>query len=281
MVVLSKLRIMSNNIWWTDTNSPKWAARGEDCSPQVRAVGFARVYSETKPDVIGMQESAAILTDNIMCQLKKQTEIPYALLWGRDTPIIYRADKFDLIDSDFLVYPEEVPGLEGSFNNLRTKSYCIAVLKTKEDSRIFIFATTHLWYMTDEQQAGSETARVYQLNMLMDRIDQFKARYNCPAIIVGDFNNVYSSDTVQSTIKRGYIHGYHLATDYRNENSGYHVCNPDRYEGYDDPKTFNEAIDQMLLKDMPKGAVKRFDRYCPEYYYPLSDHFPVYIDVEI
>ena len=46
------LRLMSNNIWWCDSNQPAWEAIGEDCSAAARAKGFARVYSELCPDVI-------------------------------------------------------------------------------------------------------------------------------------------------------------------------------------------------------------------------------------
>ena len=37
----------------------------------------------------------------------------------------------------------------------------------------------------------------------------------------------------------------------------------------------------LLVKGFEDGAVRRFDRYTPEYYLTLSDHAPVYIDVEI
>lgn len=278
---MSNLRLLSNNIWWTNANAPNWEARGEDCSPEHRAKGFARVYDELSPDIIGLQEAAAMLPNCVMTELLRQSEIPYALLWGRDTPIIYRTDRFELIDSFYDIYPDGIPDFEGEFNNLKTKSYCIGVFRVKEDGKLLIFGTTHLWYKFESQQAGSEAARVYQLGIFMDKVEAFKQKYNCPVVIMGDFNAPYESESVQSTIKRGYIHAYHLATDYRDETSGYHVCNPDRYEGFENKGTFNDAIDQLLFKDIKDGAVKRFDRYYPEYYYPLSDHFPLYVDIEL
>lgn len=277
---MANLRLLSNNIWWTNENTSAWKARGEDCSPEHRAKGFARVYSELAPDIIGLQEAAAKLPNCVMTELLKQTEIPYTLLWGRDTPIIYRTDKFELVDSSYDIYPEENPGYEGSFNNLQTKSYCIAVFRSKENGKLLVFGTTHLWYMTDAQQKGSEAARVYQLGIFMDKVEEFKNKYGCPAVIMGDFNAGYNSDTVQSAIKNGYIHAYNLATDYKDETCGYHACNWDNYGGFERKATFNDAIDQLLFKDIPDGTVKRFDRYYPEYYYPLSDHFPVYVDIE-
>ena len=278
---MAKLRLLSNNIWWTDENTDAWKARGEDCSPEYRAKGFARVYQELAPDIIGLQEAAAKLPSAVMTELLQQTDIPFALLWGRDTPIIYRADKFELIDSFYDIYSEENPGFEGSFNNLQTKSYCIGVFRVKENGKILVFGTTHLWYKTNEQQIGSEAARVYQLGIFMDKVEEFKKKYNCPAVIMGDFNAKYNSDTVQSALKRGYIHSYNLATDYKDETSGYHLCHWGEYDRFENKGTFYDAIDQLLFKDIPNGAVKRFDRYYPEYYYPLSDHFPLYVDIEL
>ena len=34
---MSNLRIMSNNIWWCDTNNAAWEAIGADCSAATRA----------------------------------------------------------------------------------------------------------------------------------------------------------------------------------------------------------------------------------------------------
>ena len=34
------------------------------------------------------------------------------------------------------------------------------------------------------------------------------------------------------------------------------------------------------MRNAPDGFVKRFDRYIADSYLPLSDHFPLWIDVE-
>jgi exonuclease III len=40
------------------------------------------------------------------------------------------------------------------------------------------------------------------------------------------------------------------------------------------------AIDHIFVAGAGKDAVKRFERYSPEYYFPISDHSPAYIDIE-
>ena len=218
---MTKLRIMSNNIWFCDTNNAAWEAVGEDCSAAHRAPGFFRLYEETAPDIIGLQECSARMAHLLMSQFADK-KAPYALLWGRNTPIIYRTDKFELVDSEAFIYPEEVPGLEGGFNDLRTKSYCIAVFRLKESGERIIFTTTHLWYKSSNPawrhyQPYSDEARAWQLGQLMDRLDVLQQKYCCPAVIVGDFNAHYTSMAVQTALKRGFVHAHDVATEYADE----------------------------------------------------------------
>lgn len=280
-----QLRIMCNNIWWCDENSPQWKEQGHDCSAAVRSVGLLRLYRETNPDIIGLQECSAQMTAELMIHIVND-RLPYTMLWGKDTPILYRKDKLELLDSDVCIYPEEIPGIEGSFNNLSTKSYCIGIFRVKENGKVFIFATTHLWWKSSDPDAQhyqpySDEARAYQLNLLLDKVEKYCSKYNCPAVVVGDMNAVYDSVAVQSALNRGYSHGHDVATEYADESQGMHYCYADGFDTLPASGGFLKAIDHILVKNMPNGAVARFERYSPRYYMPLSDHFPVWIDVII
>ena len=277
------LRLMSNNIWWCDTNRPAWEAIGEDCSAKARSKGFARVYDELCPDVIGFQEVSAIMLRELVCSMQERG-LNYAVLWGGDTPIMYRADKLELIDSTFAYYDEHIDGLEGCFNNDKTKSYTAAVFKSKEDKKTFVFATTHLWWKNNNPasksyQPFSDEARAYQIGLLADVVDDLAKRYGCPSVIVGDLNAAYKSLALSCAFERGYRHGHDIAVEYADDTYGYHYCFDGGYKGYE-PEPFERGIDHILLKGERDGAVRRFDRYYPEYYMPLSDHFPAFIDIE-
>ena len=281
---MSNIRILSNNQWTCDNNLPKWAEKGLDCSTAVRAAGFARMFADIDADIIGLQEVTALMARAHMEHFAER-EAGYALLWGRDTPILYKTDKFELVDSAYLIYPESAPGFEGSFNNAMTKSYCVAVLRSKEDGKLLIFGTTHLWWMNGDPEdnyyrAGSHEARAYQLGLLMDKVEEFQAKYACPAVILGDLNARRESLAVQSAFARGYVHGRDAATDYVNPGHGYHHCDGAGFSPYE-VKDASHAIDHILVKDMPKCVVKRYDIYSEEYYMALSDHLPVFIDVEL
>lgn len=275
------LRLMSNNQWRCDENLPAWEARGEDCGAETREKGFARVYLETKPDAIGFQEVSPLMLDRLMRELK-DAGLPYAALWGRDTPILYRPDRLELVDSAFGIYPAACPGYAGCFNNLDTKSWTIAVFREKASGKCFILAATHLWWMDDDPksrnyQAGSNAARVYQMGLLIGELERFRGKYGCPEVLVGDLNCPYASDPIDAARAAGFVHANDLA-EWAYPWHGYHRCGGAGYEPYV-PEPFENAIDHMLIRG--KLRVTRFDRFIADWYLPLSDHFPAYVDAEL
>lgn len=279
---MTRLRLLSNNQWKCDQNQPAWEKQGLDCSAAVREEGFARLYAEALPDVIGGQEISFAMGDELIRALSRRG-LRYAMLFGRDTPILFRPDRLELVDSDFSLYPDEFPNHEGSFNNSKTKSWALAVFRVKESGKCFLFATTHLWWKSgnpasSHYQAFSDEARAYQLGLLMDQIDEYQAVYRCPAVFCGDLNADYRSLALRAAFERGYAHAHDIAVEYRDGSRGYHPCGPNGF-GPMSEGDFNNAIDHILVRDAPAGFVRRFERYTPDYYMPLSDHSPVWVDV--
>lgn len=279
-----KIRIMSNNQWKCDENQPYWAERGLDCSAENREKGFASIYQRFAPDIIGLQEVSALMADHLMRNLQA-LGLPFALVWGRDTPVLYRHDKFELVDSDFLVYPRSVPGLEGEYNNSDTKSYAVAVFRAKENGRMFGIMSTHLWWKSDDPtsshyQPGSGIARAYQIGIAIDRLNELAADYPIPQIVMGDFNTPYDSEPVRMAFSKGFAHAHDVAVEYRAETNGMHPCGPAILGPYE-PKGFDKAIDHIFVRNVPDGFVRRFEREMPEDYLVLSDHAPVWIDAEL
>ena len=280
---MAKLRLMTHNQWKCDKNQPAWEEKGFDCSPSVRVRGFIRVYQDTMPDIIGCQETSFIMADK-MIRYAAEGGLRYALLWGRDTPIASRPDKFELVDSRHALYPDSVTGLDGIYNNKKTKSYTIALFRCKEDGKTFAFTTTHLWWKSSNPESrtyypGSDEARAYQIELVISVLDDFCKKHNCPAVIVGDFNARYDSNVIEYAKSRGFAHAHDVATDYADETNGHHPCGKSGFSPYA-PKPFVASIDHILVRDCPADFVRRFDRYCPESYLPLSDHFPLYVDVK-
>ena len=281
---MTRLRLMSHNIWNCDVNKPGWEERGEDCSAEARMPGIARVYAETKPDVIGLQEASHKIVDVLMYELSK-LDLHYAVHWTRFTSILYRPELFELVDSEYLCYPEAFEGYEGSFNDVRSKSCNLAVFRVKENGQFFVFANTHLWWKNRNPaarsyQPGSGEARAYQVRLASALIDKYREKYQCPAVLLGDMNDTYDSPMMEAALACGFAHAHDVAVDYVCEENGYHYCFSDGHRP-SEPLPFVHAIDHILLKGFRKEAIRRFDRYTPDYYEPLSDHYPAYVDVEL
>lgn len=287
------LRLMTHNVWNRDENSPDWEKAGNDCSAKTRIKGLMRVYRETQPDVIGCQEVSRLMAELIKEGFEAEG-INYALIWGRFTPILYRPDKLELVDTEFMTYPETLRGYEGEFNDVRSKAFNLATFRIKESGKLFIFATTHLWWMmspSDPNEAdfpapytvrqGSDEAREYQIKLAVEKLEKYREKYNCPVVFVGDMNTGYNSKAIRYALDKGFCHARFIATDYAEESVGYHNCFGWGYETHYYDKPFECAIDHILLKGEREGSVKRFERFSPDWYFPISDHSPAYIDIEI
>jgi hypothetical protein len=278
---------MGQNQWNYTANPPAWEEKGLDGSAETRMKGHIRVFKELCPDIVGGQEvnKDMQLFFMIYCQEEK---LPYTLIGGNMTPIIYRADKFELLATEYLLYPKHMEGYEGSFNDADSKACNLGVFRDKESGKVFIFVTTHLWWRNGSNpayysyQAGSDEAREYQLRLLVGLVDKYRAQYGeCPVVSAGDMNTGITSPAL-SFLKNeaGYTHAHDAAAEYATEISGYCACGPKAPAEKWFDTSYAVTDDHIYVKDMPEGAVKRFDRYCPDYYLLLSDHAPVYIDIE-
>ena len=284
---MSLLRLMSQNQWNYVDNNETWEAMGLDCSARVRMPQHVEILQTLLPDILGGQEVNAVMQQLLVAGCVEKG-LPYTLIWGSMTPILYRSDKLELLDQEFLPYPEEMEGFAGIFNDFYSKACNIGVFRVKEDGKVFIFATTHLWWMNGSDPAnkwyreGSDEVRMLQLKMANAKIEAYRVRYgNCPVILVGDLNTDYRSQAIQYALTEGgYQHGHDVAVEFAHEENGYNYCMPFG-PGKWEHKPFEDAIDHILVKGLPADAVRRFDRYETEAYCFVSDHAPVWIDVEI
>lgn len=284
---MSKLRFMSQNQWNVITNFPEWEEQGLDASAKNRMKGHVRVFQELMPDIIGGQEVNMEMQKYLkFCCM--DAGLPYTQIYGHYTPIIYRADKLILLDTEYILYPEYVEGYDGIFNDDASKACNLGVFQDKQSGDIFIFATTHLWWKNGNDpahkwyQAGSDQVRTMQIKLAKQLIEKYQEKYNnCPAILAGDLNAVYHSEAIQYAITEGnFQHAHDVAVEYAHEGEGYNLIDLHGPGKVWEKGTFYQAIDHILIKDMPQGSVRRFDRYTPDYYLALSDHAPVFVDIE-
>lgn len=284
---MAKLRIMSQNQWNYTLNNDYWKEKGLDCSSLVRMKGHTKVFRDIMPDIVGGQEVNKDMQLDFMADLIDDGN-PYTLIWGNMTPIFYKAEKLELLAHDFLRYPETVEGYEGYFNDSFSKNANLAVFREKESGKVFIFVTTHLWWMNGEDpesvwyRAGSCEVRKMQIAMAIDLIEKYQKIYGeCPVFLVGDLNDHYNSLAVQYAMKeRGFLHAHNVATEYASEDNGYCATFRDSIGAWEH-RPFEDAIDHILVRNLGDVEVKRFDRYMTDEYIYLSDHAPVFVDVEM
>ena len=123
------------------------------------------------------------------------------------TAIVYRTDKFELIDSTTMWLtdtPTEVSKVEGSESR---RIVTVAIFKRLSDGKQFAYANTHLDNSTEE-------VREKQLRYLDQHVKSFT---DLPYIVTGDFNFTRSSSTYKvATEELGYENCSILATEARN-----------------------------------------------------------------
>lgn len=285
--------LLSNNCWKCDENKPWWAERGLDCSAAARTPGLVRAYREVGADVMALQEVSRTMEALLLTALRP---LGYELVTGGDTPLFYRADRLKLLESGFLRFPEQVPGLEGSFNNHETKSCTWGVFETRDEAkRRLAMMSLHLWWMAEERQPGSDAAREWQFRQAAERMEETMARHNCPGVIAGDFNAVMDSPCLKAAAVEGWrdVHDLAAAPD---ETKGTHPCSADGFAPRPTPGTFAESIDHILVKGPPHGSrpaagasgeaaaraclrVPFFRRLNDPRFNPLSDHYPLWCEI--
>lgn len=69
-----------------------------------------------------------------------------------------------------------------------------------------------------------------------------------------------------------------MATKYADDTTGMHFCCDRGWAEQLNPGNFSRSIDHILVKDV---KVFRYERYNPDYFFPLTDHSPLWIDAEI
>lgn len=278
------MRLMSNNQWKYDKNCDAWREKGEDCSAEARVVGLVRAYREIMPDVMSLQEVSTHMAELMMSDLHR-LDARYEYVFGGDTPLVYRRDKFILRESGFFLYDENIEGFEGSFNNKETKSYAFGVFEDRENGKVFAVMSTHLWWKSSNPasknyQAHSNEARAFQIKLACSRMNGIMAKYSCPGVIMGDFNASVNSLCLEAAFSDGWTEVHDIAEGKRDETRGHHPCGPSGYSR-GDAGEFRNAIDHIIVKGLGEAKVRDFCRLTDEWFDPVSDHYPLYVDIDL
>ncbi len=160
---------------------------------------------EESPDLVGMQEVGdswkPFFKENIdSTGYVKLGHGRYQLGYSEESSILYKKDKFDLIESDTL-WLTDTPEIESKWKNPedptdgfpRIMTY--AVLRRKSDGTVFVFANTHL-----ETDSPAQDHQAYWLTQIL--FEKFRNDY--PIILTGDFNCSEGSTAYNTVVDFGF-----------------------------------------------------------------------------
>lgn len=279
----ANLRILDINIWeWDGTREelPKaWVEMGEDCTNEVRSVGFAGVVTAHMPEIISLQEYSPEMHVELYPKLQKAGYV-ITFVPGPDevnfTPIFYKKSCVKLIETAY--YPHDLP-----FNNGRTKSFTTAVFQMKKGGKKFIVVNTHLWWKSEAAMAGSDNARTQQVRNIIAEAQTLREKYDCPVFFMGDLNCNLRSEALAVAQEAGYRPAWQIATGQADLRCGHHKCDKGGFSrAQNKPDDGFGCIDHFLIYD-PSGSVevKSFVRDYAWFTVKLTDHYPNYADIKL
>ena len=268
----SNIRIMSSNIWGNCSKETPIATRDDK---------IALVYRKYLPDVIGMQECSPKaraqelnLWRLIQDQYSEVPAVPSNELKNNYTSVVYRTDKFNLIDFGWSYY--------SGLNDKGSKSLTWCVLENKKTKKQFLFFNTHYYWTGDEP---GKLARIENTKEFLTIFKEIYGKYKLPAFFTGDFNCRSDEPPIQALISEDFVESrtnakirtskyrsHHKYPTYYPEEGTYHdgvVPNlePERSidhiftYGHVETLTYHTVIDPESLE--------------------ASDHCPIYIDAKI
>ncbi|MBR5586860.1 MAG: hypothetical protein IKW02_02745 [Clostridia bacterium] len=190
------------------------------------------------------------------------------------TPVFYKREKFNLIDSGYFYYD--------GFNDENSKSVTWAVLEQKESSVKFGVIATHFWWMFESEKDNEQ--RLENVNQLTEICDFIKEKYNVPIVVGGDLNNGKNAEQGEEPYKYMLTKGFSDVRFSAEETT-------DKFTHHDYPVLNDEGIyvngtlpvrtlDYIFTYgDCPVNP-KKFDVITTQVALDSSDHCPVIAQIE-
>ena len=216
------LRAMFYNIygymWYPDReNAPHLSSGPISLRQQMETA----LISEYAPDVIGMQEYSEHyhkgMTPLMLDIGYAEVDVSHTKVRSDGTkinytPLFYRPDTLNLIESGFVMYPETMPDPNKkdetlNINDVSSKSLTWAIFEEKASGKRFIAICTHFMYsaawLTDELR---HEVRVQNANNLLNTIKKLRENpeYSLlPVIMGGDLNCLKDSIEFKALLDGG------------------------------------------------------------------------------
>lgn len=223
---------------------------------------IVRTINELQPEVIGFQEALPAMAEYLRENLHGyyivgvERDADYG---GEAVIVAYRYDRVNLhmMQNFWLSETPDVPGSRYTEQSTCPRTCTVVNLYSYEAKRLFRVINTHL----DHEGTA---ARELGLGQILDYIDtQNRIKY-IPTILMGDFNALPDSEELEQINKRSDIYEGSATV-----NLTFHGFGPE-----EDLKKIDYIYLSKDINLIRAGVVTAADGY-------LTDHYPVYADIEI
>lgn len=189
------------------------------------------------------------------------------------TPVYYKTDKFNLIDSGYYLYT--------GLNDANSKSVTWAVLEDVETANRFAAISTHFWWKYDSNVDNQQ--RIQNARELKDICDQIIEKYAVPVLIGGDFNNGEKSEQGDEPYKAMLQMGFkdlRLMSLNTTDTFTHHEYPVLKENGiYAEGSLPNKTIDYIFAYGKEPKELTRFDILTTRKALDSSDHCPLISEV--
>ena len=255
------VRIMSSNILFDKTLESRLSL-------------IADYYRASDADVIGMQEVNPVGT--ALFETLSDLYAPVALRHAEDkhcyTPILYRRDRFDLVESGSELY---------NMRGTDTKSMAWVVLADKKDGKKLAVINSHgslilkSYNLEATDPVEGEMWRVDNVRQMLQKKDELREKYGeaLPVFVTGDFNTYEHRESIIN-MKKVLPDSASVATVSATKGINSFHKHPDQ------PCPEGTPIDFIFVTD---DAIEVLVHAIPsdETALAISDHCPVYVDAKL
>lgn len=222
-----------------------------------------QVVADYYPDSVGLQECEgtwyltlkAYLPDYEIIGVGRLTGLP---LLGESTAIMYRKDKYKLVDWGTFWLSETPDKVSIGWDAKHHRTCTWAILENKETGKQYAHINTHLDHI------GSE-ARVKGLQLILDKA----ASFDMPVVVTGDFNFPKGSD-LYKTLVGDKLRDTGVIAEVADSGCTSH--------GYKDTVKGNPidfiCVNDQITKVTSYSIIR--EKYNDKF---VSDHYPIYSDM--
>ena len=262
----TEIVIYNQNIWG--------CTRGDDIiANRCRLISELADYHDA--DIISFQEcskEARDIADGNICELLAPSyeEVKHDAVGNNFTPIFYKSERFDVIESGYILYERQRP--------TNSKSITFALFNEKESNIKFAVLSAHFWWRAGTLE--DEEVRFYNAQLLSKKACELKKKYDVPVFLMGDFNcgNGSAAGMIPYLyLKEKFLDIREIAPISTEEHTHHESPKINEIGEYtaNERRDAESTLDHIFVTEHRNVAIDSFEVDTSDEAYASSDHFPL------